>query len=82
MSINQYPSPSLIGAAALSAAKGKKKKPRVAAFIRNLESEVIALEKELLTKTYRPRPYRLGGGPGGRGSFVGFRLSRSVTLGP
>jgi RNA-directed DNA polymerase len=44
--------------AALNAAKGKKKKPRVAAFIRNLENEVIALENELLTRTYCPRPYR------------------------
>jgi len=44
--------------AALNAAKGKKKKPRVAAFIQNLENEVIALENELLTQTYCPRPYR------------------------
>jgi retron-type reverse transcriptase len=45
-------------AAALNAAKGKKSKPRVAAFIRNLENEIIALENELLSRTYRPRPYR------------------------
>jgi retron-type reverse transcriptase len=45
-------------AAALSAAKGKKSKPRIDGFIRNLENEIIALENELLTKAYRPRPYR------------------------
>lgn len=40
------------------AAKGKKTKPRVARFLQNLENEVIDLERELLDKTYRPRPYR------------------------
>jgi len=40
------------------AAKGKKTKPRVARFLQNLENEVIDLERELLMKTYRPRPYR------------------------
>jgi retron-type reverse transcriptase len=40
------------------AARGKKTKPRVALFLRDLENEVIELEEELLTKTYRPRPYR------------------------
>jgi RNA-directed DNA polymerase len=45
-------------AAALNAAKGKKNKPRVASFIRNLENEIIDLERELLNKTYCPRPYR------------------------
>jgi retron-type reverse transcriptase len=45
-------------AAALNAAKGKKSKPRIDGFIRNLENEIIALENELLNKAYRPRPYR------------------------
>jgi len=39
------------------AARGKKAKPKVAQFIRNLENEVIALEEELLAKTYRPLSY-------------------------
>jgi len=43
---------------ALKAAKGKKKKPRVARFLYNLENEIIDLEKMLLTKRYHPRPYR------------------------
>ena len=45
-------------AAAVEAAKGKKRKPRVAEFLRMLEPETIALEWELREKTYRPRPYR------------------------
>lgn len=44
--------------AAMRAAKGKKTKPRVALFLWDLESEVIRLENELRTKSYRPRPYR------------------------
>lgn len=43
--------------AANKAALGKKAKPRVARFIEDLETEVIALERELLEKTYRPLPY-------------------------
>ena len=43
---------------ALQAARGKKTKPRVAMFLRNIENEVIAIEAELLAKTYQPRPYR------------------------
>jgi len=42
---------------AMLAAKGKKSKPRVAQFIMDLENEVIALERELLDKTYRPLPF-------------------------
>ena len=44
--------------AAIEAARGKKKKARVAMFLQNLETEVIALEKEVRDKNYRPRPYR------------------------
>ena len=43
---------------ALQAAKGKKTKPSAALFLQNIENEVIELEKELLAKTYHPRPYR------------------------
>ncbi len=43
--------------AALDAAKGKKRKPRVAEFLRNLENEVIELERELLSRSYQPGPY-------------------------
>jgi RNA-directed DNA polymerase len=43
---------------ALQAAKGKKAKPRVALFLRNLENEVIEIEAELLAQIYQPRPYR------------------------
>ena len=44
--------------AAYRASRGKKRKPRVAAFIMNLENEVLRLEKELRSGCYRPRPYR------------------------
>lgn len=43
---------------AMQAGKGKKNNPRVALFLRNLENEVIALEEELQTRIYQPRPYR------------------------
>jgi len=43
--------------AAIEAARGKKKKARVAMFLQNLETEVIALEKEVREKNYQPRPY-------------------------
>jgi len=43
--------------AATEAARGKKKKARVAMFLKNLETEVIALEKEVREKNYQPRPY-------------------------
>jgi RNA-directed DNA polymerase len=43
---------------ALQAARGKKTKPRVALFLRNIENEVIEIEAELLAKNYQPRPYR------------------------
>jgi RNA-directed DNA polymerase len=44
--------------AALRAARGKKTKHRVVLFLQDLEHEAIQLEKELLTKSYQPRPYR------------------------
>jgi hypothetical protein len=42
---------------ALRAARAKKTKTRVALFLQDVECEVIELEKELLSKSYRPRPY-------------------------
>ncbi len=39
------------------AARGKKQKPGVAEFLRNIENEVIELEQELRSKTYSPRTY-------------------------
>ena len=45
-------------AAALRAAKGKRSKPGVAAFLANLETEVLCLERELRTGNYRPGGYR------------------------
>lgn len=41
-----------------SAARGKRGKPGVAEFILDMENEVIALEEELRSRRYRPRPYR------------------------
>ena len=45
-------------AAALRAAKGKRGKPGVAAFLANLETEVLCLERELRNGSYRPGGYR------------------------
>lgn len=50
--------PGLIGAAH-SAMKGKRGKIQVARFWRDLEGEVLQLERELLDGSYRPRPYRV-----------------------
>ena len=44
-------------AAALRAAKGKRAKPSVAAFLANLEKEVLRLERELKNRHYRPGRY-------------------------
>ncbi|MEB3298867.1 MAG: RNA-directed DNA polymerase [Candidatus Sericytochromatia bacterium] len=49
--------PALI-AAAHRAARTHMKSPEVAAFLLDLEPEVLRLERELLQGTYRPRPYR------------------------
>lgn len=46
-------------AAAKKALKGKKEKPRVAHFYFNLEKELLSLQEEMLTKTYKPRPLRI-----------------------
>jgi retron-type reverse transcriptase len=43
--------------AALMAAKGKRKKPGAAAFLANFEREVLRLERELLSQTYKPGRY-------------------------
>ncbi len=45
-------------AAALRAAKGKRSKPGVAAFLANLETEVLQLERELQQGRYKPGGYR------------------------
>jgi RNA-directed DNA polymerase len=44
-------------AAAQKAAKGKRRKPGVAAFLANLEPNVLRLERELRDGTWRPGPY-------------------------
>ena len=44
--------------AALRAAKGKRSKPGVAAFLANLETEILQLERELRNSRYRPGGYR------------------------
>ena len=48
---------SALHAAALRAAKGKRSKPGVAAFLANLEKEVLRLERELRSGSYRPGCY-------------------------
>ena len=45
-------------AAALRAATGKRGKPGVAAFLANLETEVLRLERELRSGRYRPGRYK------------------------
>ena len=45
-------------AAAHKAVQGKKNRPPVAAFYFHLETELLQLERELLSKSYRPRPYQ------------------------
>ena len=44
-------------AAAQRAARGKRRKPGVAAFLANLEGEVLRLERELLAGSWRPGRY-------------------------
>jgi len=44
-------------AAALKAVKGKRRKPGAAAFMANLEKELLRLERELLEGSYRPGSY-------------------------
>jgi hypothetical protein len=44
--------------AARRAALGKKKRADVAAFLLNLEPELVSLERELRSGEYRPGPYR------------------------
>ena len=43
--------------AAQRAARGKRRKPGTAAFLANLEREVLRLERELLAGTWRPGRY-------------------------
>jgi retron-type reverse transcriptase len=45
-------------AAARSAVKGKRRKPGAAAFMADLETELLRLERELNAKTYQPGRYR------------------------
>ena len=49
---------SALHAASLRAARGKRSKPGVAAFLANLEPEVLRLERELASGRYRPGRYR------------------------
>lgn len=49
--------PNLLHAAHL-AGRGKRFRPNVAAFGLNLEEELHRLQQELITRTYRPGPYR------------------------
>ena len=44
--------------AARRAAVGKRKRPDVAAFLLNLETELVSLRRELQSGEYRPGPYR------------------------
>ena len=47
-----------LSAAATTAGAGKRRRPDVAAFNLNLEWELLALQRELISRTYRPGPYR------------------------
>ena len=49
---------SALHAAALRAAKGKRAKPGPAAFLANLETELLRLERDLQSGRYRPGRYR------------------------
>ena len=49
---------SALAAAARRAAKGKRRKPGVAAFLADLEKELLNLERELRNGRYRPGRYR------------------------
>lgn len=53
-SIASFPA---LRAAAMRAAKGKRGKPGAAAFLANLETEVLRLERELLSGSYLPGRY-------------------------
>ncbi|MGO9257591.1 MAG: reverse transcriptase domain-containing protein [Bryobacteraceae bacterium] len=44
--------------AARRAALGKRKRPDVAAFLMNLETELVCLRRELQSREYQPGPYR------------------------
>ncbi len=46
-----------LGAAALRAVSGKRRSPGPAAFLANLETEVLRLERELRAETWRPGGY-------------------------
>ena len=49
---------SALHAAALRAARGKRSKPGAAAFLANLEKELLRLERELRSGRYRPGRYK------------------------
>ena len=55
-SFDQVASFALLCRAAREAARGLKHRPSVAAFLADLEPEVLALERELREGSYRPRP--------------------------
>ena len=49
--------PDNLGAAMLRAARGKRDRPTVAAFLQHADTELGALREELLSDRYVPRPY-------------------------
>lgn len=70
-------------AAYRKAAKGKRGRSAAARFEYRLEDNLIQLQDELLTETYRPGPYanRNNNNPANRNNNVGFRvMSHGVQL--
>ena len=57
-SLKDVASFALLRTSALRAARGHRKTPAVARFLVELESNVLTLERELLTGSYMPRPLR------------------------
>ena len=64
-------------AAAQRAAKGKRRKPGAAAFLANLEGNVLRLERELQDGTWRPGRYTVIA-PDKHGDILLFEEKRGV----